>query len=419
MATLDLSACGGGTAEVSVAPTGEVCATVVDRAAACVAVPGPSPARLQCGDEPSCRVDIYPEASDVPAPFRLQTVRFTAGEPREPRVESGSEFIRPEVLRSIYGLALTAFDDRIVVSTHHDDGATCAGDSWFVFIDPTTLNTERVAAPNCPRLLLGGTGGFWAVHHNPDEPWSLSAFDRRGSMVQTVRLTEGELASLDWRPEDIYRSPDGEQLWVVLVEQGDARVPGTGLAVFRVDDLTRLSESTVSGQARAFGTAVAGDRVVLASYEDRRLTWYRPLGSPLTTQVVRRDSFRQTLYRPYALGPDRVVIGADGAAGALIIDRGRPAERISHYGRANPQATTNFVAWDDTGQLLAVGFRRDEALGREALAMLLDPVDGRFLPGVWSIGFGVATDMVRRGGRHFVLLPWAGEVAVLDRISGP
>ena len=413
---VELDECGGGRVNVTVSPNGEICAQLEDRPLDCTAEDGAAPIGFSC--EPSCRLRIYPEAADLPPPFTLTSVSITGGPPREPPLESTSDVVGLESLRSIYGQSMIGLEDRLVVSSHYGPAGTCTGESRFIFIDPETLSVRVRAAPPCTRVLEARENGFWGIHLSGGQ-WRLSAFDQEGTPIATVALTEDPaFADLSaWGPRNMWVSDDGSELCIVLVHEREAQLPGTVVIRRRTVDLGLIDETLIEGQSRGFGSAIVGPYLLIVSYEDRIASWRRfASAAPPVTQTINNDDFRRLLYRPYPLGPESAVLGSDGTASALLIGPNQPATRISHFGRPVPQATIAFAQWGDSDLLLAVGTRR-EAVGRQALAMLLDPAGQRYRPGVWLIGEGIPTDIVRRGDRHFVLLPWAGQIAVLDRAN--
>ena len=415
VAELDLQACGGGRVLVSVGPDRRLCAQPVARTPACREVTASTDeVRFACVD---CSLDIHRRAADVPAPFSVRSVTFDARPMVEPPTEKSSDEVRASVLRFGYGQAMTLVDDRVVIASDFGDGATCTSTApTFVFIDASTLAMQRRPAKPCTRNLAAAPTGFWGVHREPNRRWHISRFDRSGLVQQTRPLAEAPYDSEDWEPDGLWMTPDGGRLVVVMLAERSDSVPGTVVAIHSSEDLQRQVVVPIARSVRASANVLVDEVVALTSFEDRKVLWV-PVGAttPSHAQDVLLDSVRVDLFRPWPLGSDRIVFGADGAASAIGADRFASAlTRISHFGRPALQATLTFGTWD-TDVLLALGTRRDSD-GRKALAMLLDAAEERYRPGVWIIGRGIPTDAVRWRDRHFVLLPWVGEVAVLDRV---
>ena len=422
IARFDLAACGGGFALVSVNAAGSLCAVIERPEGMCETTATDPFVRFECGAETpaQCRLDIYPESSTAPQPFAATEIPLAAVDPIAPRLEASADRVRAEAMRSGYAPSMAMLADRLVVALQTDFVAqSCPLNSRFVFINPDTLAVEStVIAPPCQRVLAAHADGFFAVHESGERLF-IDDFAADGVLRNSLPISDGELGDATrWRTEDLLLSPDGAEVWMVNSGPASRTRFRTAILRFRTADLSRVDEDEIFGPDRAYSAAVVSGHIVLASEENRRLDWVVPGDNTSSREVTLPfDSTFETLHRIYPLGPERMLVGAGGAASVFFVDQSPTRFRgVRHYGRLERQTTISFGPWDDSGLLLATGVRRvsTSTLGIQALVTLLDPVDERFLPGVWPIGDGIATDIIQRDNRHFILLPWAAKVIVLE-----
>ncbi|MEL7371623.1 MAG: hypothetical protein AAFN74_22055, partial [Myxococcota bacterium] len=105
-ASFNLENCGGGRLDVSVGPTGDVCAALLGRPETCRQRQRTNGlAGLSCTNE--CTIDIYSDARTAEAPFSVEHIDFTQDELRTPLDGGPAPFvIGPHMLRWGYSQAM-------------------------------------------------------------------------------------------------------------------------------------------------------------------------------------------------------------------------------------------------------------------------------------------------------------------------
>ncbi|MEM7678071.1 MAG: hypothetical protein AAF449_18930, partial [Myxococcota bacterium] len=214
-----------------------------------------------------------------------------------------------------------------------------------------------------------------------------------------------------WRPEQLFVSRDGTQVIAVIPNEVGDEI-NTNVIVAKTADLTDQRASLVSSLDTSFGATLTDDRLLIVPELSGQVILFDPVRRVSSTDPIAVLSSLR-LYRPLYIGGGRTIIGSGLDAGVFVVDEQGADFGVSHPGRGAEQSVFALGPYDqDT--FLAVGAEIDVD-GRKAVATLFDGKQLRFRPGVWPIGQGIATDIVQRAGRTFVLLPWIGQVAVLER----
>ncbi|MEM7678126.1 MAG: hypothetical protein AAF449_19205, partial [Myxococcota bacterium] len=408
----DLATCGGGRLEVSIGPDGEVCAETLDRPASCTQRDAPAAlTSFTCTGD--CSINLYRRARNTERPFSVDYVKYTESPPQTPSFESMTPFVRPESLKRIHGQAMIGVGDRIVVASHHNEsGRACEGRPRFVFIDPVRLSTTTVDAPFCTWALAASEGGFFGSHR-PDgsDTWMLSRFDAQGRIEATQPLVLDGERQIEWQPSSVTVSPDGSLVTAVLFyDRGSTRF-ATGLIVANTDSLAVQSSQLVPGPGDTFSTTLLDSgRLLLARTPTADITRIDPRSGAASAETVAQLS-SPWLYYLSSLGDGRVGIGLNLGLSVFTLDGS--SFNIGHPGRATEQSVINLSPFIEDNIYLAVGTEKNRN-GWRAVATLFDAERLRFKPGVWDLGPGIATDIVQRNGKTFVLLPWSNSIAVLQ-----
>ncbi|MEL7372679.1 MAG: hypothetical protein AAFN74_27380, partial [Myxococcota bacterium] len=405
--SFDLEECGGGRIEISIGPNGEACTDIIDRPELCQPREDTDGlAGLACTD--GCRIDIYRDARDIEPPFSVEYIDFASGPLRTPPFEVGSSYVRPWVLAWGYGQAMIDIGDQIVVASHHEQGQPCAGDDpRFVFIDPVTLGTSTSAAPGCMSSLVPFESGFFGTHLDFGG-WRLSRFDQRGQVQASARLRfEGQNVDGEAVPMQLLMSRDGRRVIVVI-----DRIDGNAaLILLTAADLSTQSALRLDNVEASYHATQTDDRLLLVTGSTGEILLIDVEQGADTSALI--ASFTSlVLYRPLYIGGGRTLIGSGFEAGVYVIDEQGTDFGVNHPGRSVDQSVFALSPFDEDAYL-AVGAEPDFG-GRKVVATLFDRNALRFRPGVWTIGQGIPSQIIQRAGRWFVLLPWIGQVAVLE-----
>ncbi|MEL7371051.1 MAG: hypothetical protein AAFN74_19175 [Myxococcota bacterium] len=406
--SFDLDECGGGRIEVSIGPTGEVCTEILDRAETCTQRAAPDGlVGFACTDD--CRIDLYRDARTIDPPFSVEYIEFANNGPRTPPAEARSTTVRAEKFRSHYGQSMISVGDQIIIASNHADGYQCRGAPQFIYIDPVTLDMSTSTAPACMWSLVPFEDGFFGAHENPDLTWMLSRFDRQGRVERTIPLVLDGQGQDQWKPESLFISQDGTSLVAVMANYSYGR-PGTGIIVVATDDLTIQRSELVAGSSSTFGITPTDGAILTTQVPTGDVMRIDPIMGAISAETIAMLP-SELLYRPLVIDEGRTLVGSGENAGVFVIDAQGTVVGVSHPGRALQQSVFALSPFTDN-TYLAFGAEQDID-GRQAMITLFDAQRLRFQPGVWPIGHGIATDIVRHAGRTFVLLPWIGRVAVI------
>ncbi len=429
---LDLGQCGGGEVQVTVDAHGQGCAVYRDGAGACETAPDAySTASFECtaDAERQCRIHIYRDARNVPAPFTALRKKWAEGGPLVPAFVNERVWIGARSMRTGYASGMTLLDGRVIVSgPSAEDEFKCTVDSGlFYLIDAESLDTRIVPGVGCAQALSADPGGqTFLGAHAVQNGWQIGRFDRDGRLLDSKPVGDAEVNqtelptgfSLGFRPEVILRPPDSEEVWLVMYDnRNETNLPGTIVIPIDPETLVARPPVKLSEWRRSFSAAVTrSDEYAIVAEISASVGWFDNGASEpsVSHQVPEEDIVKNVLYTLLPLGPDRLLLTARGYAPAMVVDRDGTIERMAHPAGEEAQVMMRLADWDGPIKL-AVGMQTINDGRREAIVALLDSENDRFLPGAWVIGDGMPsftqTDAL---GRHYVLLPWFGDIVRID-----